>query len=55
MSGLFAPAISTTFAKYIVRALLKSPMKEEMTKFMWMKLHSLPRDYRSVDKRTGKC
>merc|ERR1719348_813718 len=37
----------------MVRALLMSPMKEEMTKFtwkllarttMWMKLHSLPRD-----------
>ena len=44
MSSLFAPAISTTFAIYIVRALLMSPMKEEMTKFTWMKLHSLPRD-----------
>jgi len=28
----------------MVRALLMSPMKEEMTKFTWMKLHSLPRD-----------
>ena len=35
---------STTFALNMVRALLMSPMKEEMTKFTWMKLHSLPRD-----------
>ena len=35
---------STTFGIYIVRALLMSPMKEEMTKVTWMKLHSLPRD-----------
>ena len=44
MSSLFAPAISTTFAIYIVRALLMSPKKEEMKKFTRMKLHSLPRD-----------
>ena len=33
---------STTFAFYMVRALLMSPMKEEMTKLTWKKLHSLP-------------
>jgi len=55
MSCLLSPDISTTFALYMVRALLMSPMKEEMTKFTWMKLHSLPRDYRSVDYRTSKC
>jgi len=44
MSCLLSSDISTTFALYMVRALLMSPMKEEMTKFTWMKLHSLPRD-----------
>ena len=43
MSCLLSPDISTTFALYMVRALLMSPMKEEMMKFMWMKLDSLPR------------
>ena len=55
MSCLLSPDISTTFALYMVRALLMSPMKEEMTKFTWMKLDSLPRDNRSVDYRTSKC
>jgi len=32
-----------------------SLMKEEMTKIAWIKLHSLPRDNRSVDYRTSKC
>ena len=33
MSCLLSSDISTTFALYMVRALLMSPMKEEMTKF----------------------
>ena len=44
MSCSLCSGNSTTFALYMVRALLMSPMKEEMTKFTWMKLHSLPRD-----------
>ena len=46
---------STTFALYMVRALLMSLMWEEMTKFTRKKLHSLLRDNRSVDYRTCKC
>ena len=49
-----APAISTTFALYTVRALLMSPMKEEMTKFAQMKPLS-PQGHRSVDYKTSKC
>ena len=52
-------SLATAIARYIciiyaVRALLMSPMKEEMTTFTWKKLHSLPRDNRSVDYRTSK-
>ena len=45
---------STTFALYTVRALLMSPMKEEMTKFAQMKPLS-PQGHRSVDYKTSKC
>ena len=45
---------STTFAIYKVRALLMSPMKEEMTKFAQMKPLS-PQGHRSVDYKTSKC
>ena len=54
---------STTFAFYMVRALLMSPMKEETTKLtwkllarttMWKMLHSLPRDT-EVWTKTSKC
>ena len=44
MSCSLCSGNSTTFALYMVRALLMSPKKEEMKKFTRMKLHSLPRD-----------